>query len=234
MARWWFLVLLAVTACRRQSAPPLPPSNAVAPPVDAAVAEAEEPAASDETCDEPTQRDIQIDGVRGQVELITCTTGETSDSDEAKEAGFIEKQRLARLVWRPPGKPAVHTELGDWTDGWEWGSSVTLAGVLVAPSGDGVALVIKSSYGVGPGIGAVGEVAAAYEWANNAWTETASVAAGTIEVTVSTNGTLATVSGCESDDSATPVGCGGYDDAKPIATRELRYDGSTVTVTQVP
>lgn len=77
------------------------------------------------------------------VELLTCATGPdiTPDNVEA-----VKENRKAVLVLH--GKRPEPLELGAWSDGWEWGESWTLEGVLRAAD-RGAVVVSHSAYSDG-------------------------------------------------------------------------------------
>ena len=226
--RW--ACLLVLVACGGRTPPrPVTIANA-APPPDAAV---EVDADDGVTCDPGTPVPILSGGVAGLVQLDVCMTGETSSSDQARADGFVEKQREARLVWTAAGAAPVTNVIASWTDGWEWGSSHEIAGVLLAPSGEGALLLARSSYGAAPGIAAYSAAVTGYTRAAGAWKELGTWSANKLDVTVA--GQVATLAPCnEATDPATAQGCGGFPDADPSPTIELSYDGRQISDAPTP
>jgi hypothetical protein len=229
MRRVCLAVVVVVGACGGRTAPrPATIANA-APPPDAAV---DIDADDGVTCEPGTPVAITIGGVPGVVRLDVCTTGETSSSDEARESGFVEKQREARLVWTAGAAPVTDV-IATWTDGWEWGSSLEIAGVLVAPSGEGALLLSRTSSGPSPGIAAYSAALTGYTRVAGAWKELASWSANKLDVTVA--GQVTTLEPCnDARDPATAQGCGGFPDADPSPTIELRYDGRQISDAPTP
>jgi hypothetical protein len=48
---------------------------------------------------------ITVGGVAGKVALVRCTIGDSSSSDMAREQGFVEHQRVARLTVPTQAQP---------------------------------------------------------------------------------------------------------------------------------
>jgi len=196
-------------------------ANAVPAAPDAAPADAEPDAVTEECTSETAAT------ARGDVELTTCHTGDRSSSEQSASQGFMEHDMRAEIVLHASsGKPLSMT-LGTWTDGWEWGGGRRLAGVLTSPGGDDVILVVTSSYSAGPGISTAVSLAV-YSTAGDAWTEVYGQSAGTLDIAVSADHQVATLSGCVESSGATPAGCGGYSDADPVPVTELRWDGHSI------
>lgn len=102
-------------------------------------------------CEAPARVTMRIGGTRERVTLLDCLVRERTDSEEAKEAGLTLKDRRAELVWRPAGEASHRFTIREWTDGWEWGGSVTMIGVLSAPSGDDAIVIQLNSWDTGIG-----------------------------------------------------------------------------------
>ena len=115
---WRRALLVIAGACGgKHSAPPVVIAN-VAPPPDAAEADAD-----GIECEAPETLPMTIGGVAGEVSLVLCDTGDSSPSDSAREQGFIEHNKIARLTWTA-GKKKITSEIRSWTNGWEWGSGI--------------------------------------------------------------------------------------------------------------
>lgn len=221
--RLW-IVLLAACGAPRSSPPTI--ANA-APAIDAAP-EAVEPRGE---CTEDTPVSIQIGRAPATAALEVCMTGEESQSLEAREQGFITYNKEANLVLRRVGKPDERTQIHTWTDGWEWGSSVTLAGVLDAKGSNSALLILGHSYGTGPGIEALGSLLETHAFVGGEWIVKGTQSANRLEVSVAADRSVATITGCVIASDASATGCGDYADASPIAEIELRWDGAEVQET---
>lgn len=96
-------------------------------------------------CEMPARMTLRVRGTMVRVALFECLVRERADNEEQKEAGFVMRDRAAELVWSPPGEKAQHLTIREWTDGWEWGGSVYMVGVLSASNGIDDALVIQEN-----------------------------------------------------------------------------------------
>ena len=223
-------MLVIAGACGgKHPAPPVVISN-VAPPPDAAAPDA----ADEAVCDEPAEAPLTIGGVTGKVALVRCSMGDSSTSELSREQGFIEHQRIARLSWTAAGK-TVGSEIRAWTDGWEWGSGITLEGVLLAPNGDGVALIRFTSNVAAPdALSGSATTLTAYKLDAGDWQSTDLASAATLELTWSQDLQTVTIDGCDADPGSGAPGCGVEPQGKPIPTLAATFDGKQVTTHASP
>ena len=231
------MVVLLLVACRREPQRAERPAIGLAPAdasvdaedVDDAGVEDAAVGPDDADCKRGTAYPITSRGRRGTAELVTCKLGDRSDNDEARDQGFVYQEMQAWLVLTPEKGSEERIEWATWTDGWEWSSSHTLAGVLVAPSGEGVIVEDHARYGAGPGIGAHAEDAIVWKEGADAWKPIATEEAALLTVTVSADGQSARVEGCvRVDDPTKADSCGRYDDGATRAPVQLRYTGTKV------
>jgi len=220
------LLVIAGACGGKHPAAPVVISN-VAPP-DAAEADAD-----GIECEAPEAAPMRIGGVDGEVSLVRCDTGDSSPSDTAREQGFIEHNKIARLTWKA-GKKTVTSEIRSWTNGWEWGSGIGLDGVLLAPNGEGIALLTWRSSAAAPDLSGSSATLMAYTLQNDDWTFSDVVSANTLDLTWATDHHTVTIDGCELDNGSAAPGCGDIAAAKPIPTLDATYDGKTVTTTPQP
>jgi hypothetical protein len=217
------LLVLAGACGGKHPAPPVVIANA-APLPDAA-----EPDAADEArCESPAELPIDAGGKTGTVSLVVCTTRDVSSSDKARDEGFVEHERAARLTFI--GKQRTATEIHTWTDGWEWGTSVDLAGVLESTSGDGVAVLRFASNAAAPSIGAYSTRVVAYRLESDGWRPLDVTSAATLEIRFAPDRKSMTIDGCDEDTGSAAPGCGGYTDAKQTATLVVTYDGARLDI----
>jgi hypothetical protein len=87
------------------------------------------PEPEEETC-ESTEQDVDLRGPSqsDKVSLVTCSQ-KNPTTPEREEAGFITYARRAQLEVSIKGKK-LEFSLGEWEQGWEWGSSATVLGVV--------------------------------------------------------------------------------------------------------
>ena len=145
MSKLYVIAFAHLLACER-ARPSAAPQPAVAPPVDAAeVPEDGDDDASvtfEEDCKDAGSTKMAIKGVRGELTVQECKIGERSDNDTARKEGFVWDEMEGRIVWTPEGgRDPEAWVFHNWTDGWEWGWTPELVGVLVAPSGEGAILI---------------------------------------------------------------------------------------------
>jgi hypothetical protein len=227
--RW---ALLLLVACRRE--PQQSDRPAIAPiAIDAAVdADEDDPPVDPDDlseCERGTAWPLTSRGVTGTLELVTCDLGEDSDNDTAREQGFIFHNMQAWLVWTPKGGDEERTDWGTWTNGWEWSQSHTLAGVLVAPSGEGVILEHATSYSAGPGIAQDSARLIAWRSTPAEWEDIATYRAEKMTVTVTADRKTARVDSCVlAEGRMKPDSCGGYEDGATMAPYQLSYTGTKV------
>jgi len=72
--------------------------------------------------------------------------------------GFTERTMSASLQLAKGGKSI---DLGNWSQGWEWGSKLTAAGTLDTPKGK-VLVLQNDSWGEGPGLDSQNSIVTAY------------------------------------------------------------------------
>lgn len=96
-------------------------------------------------CEMPARMSFRSGGTMLRVALFDCLVRERAENEEQRESGLLLKDRKAELVWSPPGEEARHTTIREWTDGWEWGGSVYMVGVLDASNGIDDAVVIQEN-----------------------------------------------------------------------------------------
>ncbi len=85
--------------------------------------------------------------------IETCERGKIEHGP-----GFTERTMSATLTAVKSGKAV---DLGNWSDGWEWGNRIKSPGTLSTPGGP-VVLVLQESYGEGPGLDSQNATATAY------------------------------------------------------------------------
>jgi hypothetical protein len=86
-----------------------------------------------------------------EVVLRICDVAELSQSPRQRDEGFVEHLRQAELAF---ADGSGRQSLGEWTDGWEWGSSRRLLGTLSLGKRDAL-VVMESTSGTGNGLDAV-------------------------------------------------------------------------------
>jgi ketosteroid isomerase-like protein len=69
---------------------------------------------------------------RSEVAILRVHEGETSapHGEESGEQGFLQTERRAELIVERSGRQVASGDLGSWTDGWEWGTKLALAGTF--------------------------------------------------------------------------------------------------------
>jgi hypothetical protein len=171
---------------------------------------------------------------RGEVVLEICHTGDSSSSERAAADGFITHSMRGTLRLTPAVGSPVELELGTWDNGWEWSTTWKLEGTLASAHGDEVVLVSTSSYAAGPGIDSNNETLRVYQLEHGKWNDIQDIVRATLEVSLSADHRVATVTGCLTMQSANPAGCHGFADGDPAPTTELRWDGTTISETTLP
>lgn len=67
---------------------------------------------------------------RSEKAILRIHEGETTapHGEESGQQGFLQTERRAELIIERDGREVVTGDLGSWTDGWEWGTKIKLAG----------------------------------------------------------------------------------------------------------
>lgn len=104
----------------------------------------------------------------GTVEIEVCTT--RSIRHGPHDDGFTEYERHGTLTLKPAG---TREDLGDWTDGWEWGTQYNIVGVLRGPRRTFGLLLSRSSSGPSPGLTATSMELTGMTLKAGAWDRTA-------------------------------------------------------------
>jgi hypothetical protein len=68
---------------------------------------------------------------------------------QGSEDWATEYERTAALVRKPAG---TREDLGQWSDGWEWGTKWAIEGVLLSSRGRFAVLISRASSGPSPGL----------------------------------------------------------------------------------
>ena len=149
------------------------------------------------------------------VAVATCTV---EVKPEPPPSTLSTTDRKAQLVLH--GQRPEPFDLGTWNDGWEWGGSWDIVGVLSQPNGNAV-LVMASGYSEDTHH----SILHAYAIAGGAWHEVAAaISADDIRVDVAADGHGATVSYCNGDN-------GGHvcrDTPGELHVANLAWDGRAV------
>lgn len=209
-------LLLLLVACAKPASPPPPTLGNQRTDVP----EEKVPA----NCEALARVTARIGGKLERVTLLDCLVRERTDSEEAKESGLSLKDRQAELVWRPAGETSRHFTLREWTDGWEWGGSVALVGVLRAANGIDDAIVVQVNTW-DTGIGTQRAVIVAPR--GRSWKQLEELPADTIKV--STNGRVLHLQSCEfwgTTDQTPDVTCNATNGT--VTKRQLRWDGTAL------
>jgi hypothetical protein len=122
------------------------------------------------------------------------------------------------LIVARHGKAAAEIEVQTWSQGWEWGGSVGVEGVLVAPDGSKLVLVVYNTHNVDEHEGGL----IAYRPSGTTFDELYRLAAYTLEVTV--KGDRAELVACTGEPTGTPPMCPREKDASTV----LSWDGKRV------
>jgi hypothetical protein len=167
-------------------------------------------------CQSSGEATIQVAGAKQHVALVTCHTGDHTEDD-----GVLTHDYVAQLVLTLEGSMAKRRTIGDWNDGDSWGSTISLVGVLEAPSGDGALVLHKRSHADGAHEAEVG----LYRFHSD-WNEDEAITGTVITPTLSPDRRTLSVDICTVTDPATQDCESG---SAPHVRNELSYDGKTFT-----
>jgi hypothetical protein len=157
----------------------------------------------------------------GTAEIEVCTVGIV----QGREDWAKEYQRTAALVRKPAG---TREELGDWSDGWEWGTKWAIAGVLQGARGRFAVLVSRASYGPSPGLSGTSVELTAHAGVPNAWppAQLGSASALTVEVAADERSATLTWTRAKGND---------FDSTdSETQTEQIELKGTTVTRRALP
>jgi hypothetical protein len=152
------------------------------PPVE--VGSLEPPVAPDAPPDCETVGSTDVPG--GTAEIEVCTVGIVQGHEDWAK----EYQRTAALVRKPTG---TREPIGEWSDGWEWGTKWAIAGVLQGSRGRFALLVSRASYGPSPGLSGTSVELTAHAGVLNAWPPAQLGSASALTVEVATDERSATL-----------------------------------------
>jgi hypothetical protein len=147
---------------------------------------------------------------RQTLELIACTTDQWSS---AAGSDWTESRMHGTLVAKPGG---VVADLGNWSNGWEWGSSWKFDGWLVAPTGERAVVVEADEHEVQM----TGAHVAAFVVGPTPWQELTIASGSSVDIEVSADHRRATLTAHDVDDLS------GSD---RVTTAVVHFDGTSIT-----
>lgn len=156
------------------------------------------------------------------VELVTCTIGHTDADgnpvgDEPSDELRITERAAYALVRRERAIIAKGV-VGRWTDGWEWGGELTIAGVVRAPTANLLATIAATS-----NTDVHTETVRLFRQSGAKLAEVYALTADRVRVAIA-HGTM-TVTICHED---APGQCA--DGAGEVTRRVVRWDGTRLDV----
>lgn len=171
----------------------------------------------------PSETDCEVVGAAplavGSAELRVCTL-----STEDRGEGFVSHERRATLV---ATASEISFDLGDWSDGWEWGTQVELDGYLDGPHGTRALLVMMTSDAEGPDVGQpAGGKVAGYVFSGRMWAMTSPLRGPVKRIEIAPDHKSATLTRELPHDPSTPRTSDVVPYVADEVTSTLRFDGA--------
>jgi hypothetical protein len=221
-----WLALIAACGGRPHQPAPVIANHRAAPPEPPYASDAEPEGCAEQVDADRGHESIRLHGRDYTVTLFVCNVSDHADSPEQEKEGFVQHDKVAQLVLAREGAAPKRRTIADWTDGWEWSSSIAIVGVLTAPGGEGALVLRKGSYNTGSG----GASISVYTFGPD-WAEAIDVGSSEAEGSLTEDHHVAIVELCDITDPTPGAAC---DSNAKRSTVELRFDGTKVSRTDLP
>lgn len=217
---WTLASTLVLVACGSPKPAPViantpPPASTTLP----------DPEPLPDGCKVVASSSLNLAGEPAFAEVLSCELGEQPADAAHPEHDLNVMSRAGYLQLTRAGKRTLRATVAEWTDGWEWGGEVRLAGVLVAPTHNDLVLVTHDRFGVDMSTSEMnafaiidGELQRVGGWTHDLMNVSFSKRQDVMRVEACTFG----------DPTASHQGCGGRDDADPEGTVQVTWNGRTL------